>query len=528
VTTAFGVVVLAALAVVLSASASQSSSTTLRVRTATWVNLDAQVVGASSITNQWNLGYDRLVALGPNGSVVPYLAKSWQVTPSSVTFRLRSDAKCPDGTKITSLTIEQSFARFLTVPKTLNQLPSMFGPGPYHMKADRYHNTFTFSTETPNRNLLYGFTVAYAGIICPAGLKALAADPNALQTAMYGSGPYTMTEYVPGDHITFKKRPGWNWGPPTSNPKLMPDTVILQVVSDDTTAANLMLTNGLDLSTVTGPDTLRLIKASQGDQLTFKAAKNFQTFGLAFNMSPGRPLVDEALRHAIFLAIDTKAAAAASWPGTHVWSPSFFVPGGTCYDKNTKTLLAKPSIAAAQQVLTNAGYKYSGGNLLDPSGNQVSLRFIAITTLLPGADLVADALRKLGVNLDYLFTATSVFTQSYLARNFDITTAGRQLGYDAPGANTLLFSGAIPPAGSNTPAVGYGDTAYANAASQGLQTDGAVSCKNFYNFQELQLKHYYWLPIAAPVTDWFAANSVSRFLPTGTGYLEPYYLEVKP
>jgi peptide/nickel transport system substrate-binding protein len=525
----FAAVTLIALAAVLSASAagSGSASTTLRVRTATWINLDAQVVGASSVTNQWNLGYDRLVALGRNGSVVPYLAKSWDQTANSITFHLRSDAKCPDGSKVTPLVVLNSFNRFLTVTKTLNELPVLFGPGPYHMKADRYRNTFTFSSDTPNRNMLYGFTTAFAGIICPAGLKALSSDPTALQSAEYGSGPYTMTEYVPGDHVTFKKRSNWDWGPPGTNTKLMPETVILQVVSDETTAANLMLTGGLDLSTVTGADAVRMIKAAQSHQVQFRAAKNFQTYGLALNMAPGRPLQNAALRHALFLAIDTKAAAAASWPGTAVWSPSFFVPGGTCYDPKTKDLLAKPSLSAAQQVLTNAGFKYSGNTLLDPSGNPVSLRFIAITVLLPAADLVANAIRSLGINLDYLFSTGATFTQSYLARNFDITTAGLQTGYDAPGVNSLYFSGPIPPAGSNTPAVGYGDTDYANGAAQGLQTIGAESCKHFFTFQELMIKNAYWLPIASPVTDWFASSNVARWLPTGTGYLEPYYVEMK-
>src|SRR5258708_34889412 len=44
--------------------------------------------------------YDRLVAVGPTGNLVPYLATSWTITPTSVTFKLRSDASCSDGTKV--------------------------------------------------------------------------------------------------------------------------------------------------------------------------------------------------------------------------------------------------------------------------------------------------------------------------------------------------------------------------------------------------------------------------------------------
>jgi peptide/nickel transport system substrate-binding protein len=524
----FAVAVFALVAALSAAGAgARHTSTTLNVRTLTWVNLDIQAVGTQSAENQINLGYDRLVALGPNGSVVPYLAKSWEQTPTSITFHLRTDAKCPDGSKVTPLVVEQSMQRFLTVPKASNQLPNSFGPGPYHMKADRYRGTFTFTTETPNRNMLYGFTLPFSSIICPAGLKALQSDPTALQSAEYGSGPYTMTEYVPGDHVTFQKRPNWTWGPPGSNIKLMPDTVVLHVVSDETTAANEVLTGQLDLATVTGPDANRMIQAAANHQIQFKVAKNFQTFGLALKMEAGRPLLQyPALRAAIFDVVDTHAVAAASWPGTNVWSPSFLVPGGTCYDKNTKTLLPTPSLTVAKQVLTSAGFTYQGNNLMDPSGNQVSLRFIAFPTLLPGADLVAADLRSLGINLDYLFTPTSAFTQAYLAHNFDISTAGVNTGFDAPGINAPNFEGAQPPVGSNTAGVGLGDAAYANAAAQALQTDGATSCKWFDTFQEMMLKQHYWLPIAAPAVDWFASKNLKRFMATGTRYLEPWYLEM--
>ena len=39
-----------------------------------------------------------VIGIGPDGKLVPYLAKSWEQTPNSITFTLRSDATCADGT----------------------------------------------------------------------------------------------------------------------------------------------------------------------------------------------------------------------------------------------------------------------------------------------------------------------------------------------------------------------------------------------------------------------------------------------
>ena len=61
--------------------------------------------------------YDRLVALD-KGKVVPYLAKSWTIGPGSVTFDLRTDATCTDGTRVTADVVAKSMRRFFALGGT--------------------------------------------------------------------------------------------------------------------------------------------------------------------------------------------------------------------------------------------------------------------------------------------------------------------------------------------------------------------------------------------------------------------------
>src|SRR5262245_52008739 len=62
--------------------------------------------------------YDRMVALDAKGTVIPYLARSWNQTPSSVVFTLRRDATCSDGTPVTPTVVANSLNVSFQNPNT--------------------------------------------------------------------------------------------------------------------------------------------------------------------------------------------------------------------------------------------------------------------------------------------------------------------------------------------------------------------------------------------------------------------------
>jgi ABC-type transport system substrate-binding protein len=57
---------------------------------------------AAVTTNQIDgVLYDRLLAITSEGKIGPALAESWQATADSATFKLKPNAVCVDGTKLT-------------------------------------------------------------------------------------------------------------------------------------------------------------------------------------------------------------------------------------------------------------------------------------------------------------------------------------------------------------------------------------------------------------------------------------------
>src|SRR6185312_6445928 len=97
---------------------------------------------------------------------------------------------------------------------------------------------------------------------------ALAADPRALDSAIYGSGPYTLVSAAHGGDVVFQRRDEWKWGPQGTTAKNLPARVVIRFVDNDTTRANLLLTGGVDVGTIAGADVDRLVASKQLDVQT--------------------------------------------------------------------------------------------------------------------------------------------------------------------------------------------------------------------------------------------------------------------
>jgi peptide/nickel transport system substrate-binding protein len=499
-----------------------------------WPTFDAYVDAGRATS--WALdspAYDRLVSIGRKGAqdpYQPYLATSWVQKAKFVTFKLRNDAKCTDGHTLTAVDILNSVKRFLDVPKRSGAVGSNsiggFGPGPFHLHANNAKGTFTFASDKPYRNLLGTF--ANFPIICPAGLAAVKAKPDALETAMYGSGPYTLVSATHGDQVVFKLRPEWKWGPPGTATKNMPSQLVYKVIDNDTTAANLLVTGGLDAALVNGPDIDRLNATPSLDHLR---AKNYLTLILVFNMRDGRLFADPdgaKLREAIMTAVDPQKFNQAAYAGQAEVTTSVFRPGSECYDPATKNLVPKPSIDAAKQILTSAGYKYSGGNLLDPSGKPVHIRLNLTTLMNSGPEYIDSVLSALGFDIDFFNGPGAQYGTNFVLGNFDVSIQrGTMVSGDA-GAQLFPMIGQPPPAGSNYPAAGYKDAELQRLIQAGYQNPGKGGCKYFTLVQEMLLKKHYLLPLVAPYFDIYVKKGIS-FPPVSIdgGALPVYYINPK-
>ncbi len=442
--------------------------------------------------------YDRLVSYDAKGILTGYVAKSWKTTATTVTFTVRTDVKCTDGTVLKPSDIAASVKAVLAAAP-LTGASRLFGTGPFTVTSDDAAATVTVTSGSPFTNMISGFSDPYSSIVCPAGL----ADPKAMATKTFGSGPFTLVSAVHGDAVTGQVRKEWAWGPGgvTAQTPGFPQTLVLKVVDNDTTAANLLTTGGLDVADINGADVPRLIADKS---LVHKQSHSYTTFPMIFQQTPGHPLTDIALRQAVSMAVDPAAWNQAAFSGYGTISSSWAAPDAQCYDPATKNLVATYNLDKAKTVLQQAGYTTGGdGKLKDKSGNVVSLKLMGFPNVAAGPEYVLNQLQKLGINVTLSKLDFATFAQKIRGADWDITWLYIPNEYPLLSANIVFLTGKLVSQGGQNRAT-IQDPAIDDAVKMAMTSQPADQCKAWAAVQELVLKGYYLVPLSAPITNWFS------------------------
>jgi peptide/nickel transport system substrate-binding protein len=480
---------------VANSGAAPTATETLTIReNGDWQGLDPQKRPANGLSTQLMVfTYDRLVAVDKDHkTVIPYVAKSWKATASSVIFNLRNDVVCADGHKLTPSDVAASFAREI---KSIDAL-RLFGSGPYQVAADDAAGTFTMTVGTPYQDLLYGFTDAFTGIVCPSGL----AHPETLLTTPSGSGPYLMKEAVHGDHATFTLRPEWKWGPmgTTADTVGLPKTVVLRVVTNDTTSANLLTTGGLDVAQVFGPDITRMLNDKT---ISVLPTHGYLEYPMTMNQNVGRPAADIEVRKALTLAVDPKAYNQAAFAGYGTVSPSIFTPDAHCYDPTMKS--PTPSINAARDLLIKDGYVAGSDGRLSKNGIPLSLTILGQASQKSGPEYVADQFRKLGITVTLRSVDDTTFSVQYRQFDYDVTFPTSSNQVDAPGTFIIFLWGPPPPKGNN---VGMYADPKLDSLVVAAESAPVGDCTGWRAVQHYFQDNYLILPVGTPTVYWFGRN----------------------
>jgi peptide/nickel transport system substrate-binding protein len=431
----------------------------------------------------WSM-YDTLVAMDEDGTVVPGLATDWDVTASNAVFTVRDDVTCSDGEELTGEVVANSLNRFFSPDTAAPFLSNVIGAGNTATAAADGQNV-TITLATPFSGLLSGLTVGYTGIVCSAGI----ADPSTLVTGSNGTGGFIADTQVAGANYTFTRRDDYNWGPefadiPTEGAR--PATLVMQVVEDENTRANLQTTGEMEISAYT-TDAWNRVTEQEG--WTSTVSQQSDTF-LMFNHTEGHPTADPAVRRAIAQAINIERLNDVQSYGageliTNLGSPSY-----DCYDESASEYMPEYDVEAASDVLDGVSLAVNG------------------TTLLAGGDgnaYVQSALEEAGANVSFENLNNQQWVSGLFTplNNWDVTilvfanTSSNLLS----GAN--FFTGSTPPQGQNISAVSNPEAEAALTVAR--ETTGDESCAALADFNRLLLEDMDMLPLAtAPATIAFA------------------------
>ncbi|MDI9901671.1 ABC transporter substrate-binding protein [Rhodococcus sp. IEGM 1409] len=384
-------------------------------------------------------GYESLVAFGDDGKLAPWLAESWVSSPTEVIFKLRDGVTCSDGSTLTAQTVADNYM-WITDPANSSAIRGVFVPPDLTATADGAANTVTLKTAMPNPFLTE--MVGQVLIVCSSGLS----NPDEYSNAFDGTGLYTLTDARPGESYTLTRRSDYTWGPggTTSDTPGLPMTVTVNVITNNITRANLLLSGETNFATVTMPDSERLEAAGMsGISASMLSAQLF------FNHDDAHVTADPAVRMALVRATNTDEIAEILTGGNG--SPAQSFQSGqptTCALKDLHSSVPSFDEQEASRILDAAGWVMESDGVRSKRGKKLTVNILHLqgSERTAAFEYLASQWKNLGVHVTIQAADSSVIQSILLSGNsgnWDVADLAIG-GVSFPSMMVSFFSGAGP------------------------------------------------------------------------------------
>ena len=407
-------------------------------------SLDPDFTSLSAALQLDDFMYDSLINIGQHGNLEAGLAGRWSGTTTTATYTLRKGITCSDGTRLTASDVAANL-NFVANPKNSSNWINVFVPPGAQATGNDTAGTVTVTSQVPDPFLVQD--LGSLPIVCPKGM----ANRSLLKEGGDGTGMFTMTQATPGSQYTLTRRKDYAWGPgnwKASQPGL-PDKVVIKVVSDMTTAANLLLAGEVNGATVIGPDVQRVL-ARHLFQQTLVAPLG----ELWYDQKAGLPGADETVRKALTQALNLSQLGQVVASGAGSPATGLVEPGHSPCRQNTVTgNLPAYNLAAAKSALTAAGWTAGPGGIRTKGGQKLALTFYYAPSLgagmQAGAELVQKAWGSLGVQVTLAAATQAEISQVLFSGAAQWGAAIIPLGVPLPSNLVGFLSGPTPPNGTN-------------------------------------------------------------------------------
>ena len=319
--------------------------------------------------------FEGLTRFGPDGSVLPGLAESWEIAPDGLSwvFTLREGVTFHDGLPLTAEDVAFSFERAMAEDSTNAQKQLFEGINSVNVIDDR---TVEIGLDTPKGALLWNLAWGDAVIVSPASAETNATDP-------VGTGPFRFERWVQGDQVELVRNDDY-WGEPAAL-----DGVTFKFISDPTAAFAAMMAGDIDaFPNFPAPENLAQFQADPRFSVIVGTTEG-ETI-LAMNNARA-PFDDVRVRRAVAHAIDRSAIIDGAMFGYGTPIGSHFAPHHPAYEDLTGMSAFDPEMAKA--LLAEAG-------LAD--GFETTLTLPPPSYARRGGEIIASQLRDVGIEAEII------------------------------------------------------------------------------------------------------------------------------
>jgi len=410
----------------------------------------------------------------------PWLATSyaWSNGGKTITFTIRQGVKWNNGTALTPADVAFTF-------NLLKKYPAINYDGLKISSVTSSGNTVTLTFPTAqytNLQSIAGTAIVPQAIWSTVGDPATYQDPNPV-----GTGPYTLGTFTP-QGITLKKNPNYWQAADVQVP-----TVDFPVYTSNTGALSALFAGQIDWTGNFIPGLQKnFVNTDPAHHGYWEAPNGTNSLMPNLNKWPTNQL---AVRQAISLAINRSLLAQEGEAGleqpvlnsTGIPLPTFQAWVGPVANL-TNSATANP--AAAEQVLTKAGFTKGSNGFFAKNGQTVSLTIVdpaAYTDYAQVDELVAQELKAAGIDATFQGLSVNAWNTDIADGDFQLTSHWSNAGltpynmYDG-WLDSSLATGNTATGDYerlNSPAMNAALATLAGAADTAAQTQALVPIEQF-------------------------------------------------
>lgn len=475
--------------------------------------------------------FECLLTVGQDGTLQPGQAETWETSEDGLTwtFHLRDGLKWSDGTPLTANDFVYSWQRVcdpaVAAPYAETVLGMVKGydeaiAGDVTALAVSAPDDLTLVVELSAPCSYFGSLAAFA-TLSPVQQATVEANGDAWAVApetYVSNGPFYMTEWVPGSHITFSKNPNyWN-----------ADAIKLDrlkfLLIEDSNAAYSAYQTGEALMIKDVPT--EEIPSPEGNG-EFYVDPIIGTYYLSLNLTE-EVFQDARVRQALSLAIDREYVAGTLMQGTYTAASNFMGPGWVDTDGSEFMANAnggqpyidvtdyEGNLAKAKELLAEAGY---------PDGE--GFPTISYTTNDAGyhkvvAEYLQQAWAELGITLDVNIVEWASFTPMRRAQEYDAARNGWVGDYSDPSNMLELFYS------SNGNNDGKFSNAEFDAAIDLSRTtlDAAERSQALHTAEDILMEEAGCIPVAYYNDFWLQSDKITGSWHSAYGYWYFMYADI--
>lgn len=475
--------------------------------------------------------FEGLLTLDENGQLKEGQAESWETSEDGLTwtFHLRDGLKWSDGTDLTAKDFVYSWQRVcdpnVAAPYAETVLGMVKGydeavAGDITKLDVQAPDEKTVVVNLANPCSYFGELAAFA-TLNPVQQATVEANGDAWATSAdtyISNGPFMMTEWVPGSHITFSKNPNyWN----AEAIKL--DKLEFELIEDSNAAYSAYTSGEVDMIKDVPTEE---IPSLQGND-DFHVEPIIGTYYVSLNLQK-EYFQDARVRKALSLAIDRNYVANTLMQGTYSPASSIVGPGwldtdgssfaenangGTPYIDNDNF---DANLEEAKKLLEEAGYPNGEGfPQIEYTTNDAGYHKVV-------AEYLQQAWAAIGIDLKVNIVEWASFTSMRRNGEFDVARNGWVGDYTDPSNILELFCTTN----------GNNDGKYTNAdfdatiEDSRVTTDATTRSADLHKAEDTLMNDAGCIPIAYYNDFWLQSSKITGSWHSANGYWYFMYADI--